>query len=57
LKTILIIAGTRPEIIKTAPVVLAARSRKDVKVRYCFTGQHKTMPLEALSIFGIQNGI
>jgi UDP-N-acetylglucosamine 2-epimerase (non-hydrolysing) len=53
-KTILIIAGTRPEIIKTAPVVLAARSRKDVKVKYCLTGQHKTMAMEALSIFGIQ---
>jgi UDP-N-acetylglucosamine 2-epimerase (non-hydrolysing) len=54
LKTILVIAGTRPEIIKTAPVVLAARSRKDVKVRYCLTGQHKTMAIEALSIFGIE---
>jgi UDP-N-acetylglucosamine 2-epimerase (non-hydrolysing) len=51
---LLIIAGTRPEIIKTAPVVLAARSRKDVKVKYCLTGQHKTMAMEALSIFVIQ---
>jgi UDP-N-acetylglucosamine 2-epimerase len=56
-KTILIIAGTRPEIIKTAPVVLAARNRKDIKVRYCLTGQHKTMAMEALSIFGVQNDI
>ncbi len=51
---LLIIAGTRPEIIKTAPVVLVARSRKDAKVIYCLTGQHKTMALEALSIFGIE---
>jgi UDP-N-acetylglucosamine 2-epimerase (non-hydrolysing) len=54
LKTILIIAGTRPEIIKTAPVVLAAQNRNDMKVKYCLTGQHKTMAMEALSIFGIQ---
>jgi UDP-N-acetylglucosamine 2-epimerase (non-hydrolysing) len=54
LKTILVIAGTRPEIIKTAPVVIEARKRKDVKVVYCLTGQHKTMAMEALSIFGIQ---
>jgi UDP-N-acetylglucosamine 2-epimerase len=46
-KTILIIAGTRPEIIKTAPVVLAARNQKDIKVKYCLTGQHKTMAMEA----------
>lgn len=54
MKTILIIAGTRPEIIKTAPVVLAAQKRKEVDVKYCLTGQHKTMAMEALSIFGIE---
>jgi UDP-N-acetylglucosamine 2-epimerase (non-hydrolysing) len=54
LKNILVIAGTRPEIIKTVPVVLEARKRKDINVKYCLTGQHKTMALEALSIFGIQ---
>jgi UDP-N-acetylglucosamine 2-epimerase len=51
LKTILIIAGTRPEIIKTAPVVLAAQSRNDMKVKYCLTGQHKTMAMETLFLF------
>jgi len=54
LKTILLVAGTRPEIIKTAPVVLEAQKRSDVKVVYCLTGQHKTMAMEALSIFGVQ---
>ena len=54
MKTILIVAGTRPEIIKTIPVVIEARKRKDIKVVYCLTGQHKTMALEALSIFGVQ---
>ena len=54
IQTILIVAGTRPEIIKTAPVVIEARKRKNIKVIYCLTGQHKTMAMEALSIFGIK---
>ena len=54
MKTILLVAGTRPEIIKTAPVVIEARKRSDVKAVYCLTGQHKTMALEALSIFGVE---
>ena len=53
MKTILLVAGTRPEIIKTVPVVIEARKRKDVKLIYCLTGQHKTMAMEALSIFGV----
>jgi UDP-N-acetylglucosamine 2-epimerase len=53
MKTILLVAGTRPEIIKTAPVVIEARKRNDIKVLYCLTGQHKTMAMEALTIFGI----
>ena len=54
MKTILLVAGTRPEIIKTVPVVIEARKRKDVKLIYCLTGQHKTMAMEALSIFGVE---
>ncbi len=54
MKTILIVAGTRPEIIKTVPIVIEARKRKDIKVIYCLTGQHKTMAMEALSIFDIE---
>lgn len=54
MKTILLVAGTRPEIIKTAPVVIEARKRKGIKVIYCLTGQHKTMAMEALSIFGVE---
>ena len=54
IKTILLVAGTRPEIIKTVPVVIEARKRNEVKVIYCLTGQHKTMAMEALSIFGVE---
>ena len=54
MKTILLVAGTRPEIIKTVPIVIEARKRNDIKVVYCLTGQHKTMAMEALSIFGVE---
>ena len=54
MKTILIVAGTRPEIIKTAPLALEAKKRENCRVHYCLTGQHKTMAQEALSIFGVQ---
>jgi UDP-N-acetylglucosamine 2-epimerase (non-hydrolysing) len=54
LKTILLVAGTRPEIIKTVPVVIEAQKREDVKIVYCLTGQHKTMAMEALAIFGVR---
>ena len=52
--TTLLIAGTRPEIIKVAPVVLKARELGNVEVKLCLTGQHMTMAQEALSIFGIE---
>jgi UDP-N-acetylglucosamine 2-epimerase (non-hydrolysing) len=52
-KRILIVAGTRPEIIKTVPIVIEAQKRDDIKVVYCLTGQHKTMAMEALSIFDV----
>ena len=54
LKKLLIFAGTRPEIIKTAPVVIEAHKRNIFRTVFCLTGQHKTMAREALSIFGIK---
>ncbi len=54
MKTILLVAGTRPEIIKTVPVFIESRKRTDIKVIYCLTGQHKTMAIEALSIFDVE---
>lgn len=60
MKKILVIAGTRPEIIKTAPLVLESRKNKyskKIKVIYCFTGQHKKMAINALKVFGIKPDI
>jgi UDP-N-acetylglucosamine 2-epimerase (non-hydrolysing) len=56
MRKVLIIAGTRPEVIKLAPVVLRARESysDQIRIELCLTGQHQTMADEALSIFGIK---
>ena len=55
MKTILVVAGTRPEIIKVAPLVLSAREsfEERLQIKFCATGQHQSMAEEALAIFGI----
>lgn len=40
---LLIVAGTRPEIIKQAPLQFAAAARDDWAVQFCFSGQHRDM--------------
>lgn len=51
---ILVIAGTRPEATKLAPVHLALRSRPAVfEPRLLVTGQHREMLDEALANFGL----
>jgi len=53
---ILFIAGTRPEVIKVAPAVIAARKIYP-EVTLLLTGQHKTMARQALAAFGLQADI
>ncbi len=50
---LLVVLGTRPEAIKLAPIVLAARRHKNIDVFLCNTGQHREMTTNALSIFGL----
>jgi UDP-N-acetylglucosamine 2-epimerase len=50
---LLIVLGTRPEAIKLAPVVLAARKRPGARVTVCNTGQHADMCAGVLDLFGI----
>jgi UDP-N-acetylglucosamine 2-epimerase (non-hydrolysing) len=50
---LLIVLGTRPEAIKLAPVVLAARARARVAVTLCNTGQHADLCHAALATFGL----
>ncbi|MGY0232287.1 non-hydrolyzing UDP-N-acetylglucosamine 2-epimerase [Longispora urticae] len=48
-----LIVGTRPEAIKIAPLVLAARAAGRVTPVIVATGQHPTMVAEALAAFGL----
>lgn len=48
------ILGTRPEAIKLAPVILAAREHPQCVVTVCQTGQHADMCDEILGLFGIE---
>lgn len=54
---ILIALGTRPEAIKLAPVVVAARRRPDCEVILCSTGQHRELTRTALDAFRLQPDI
>jgi len=52
-KRVAIVSGTRPEIIKLAPVHRALAAAGLVEVRWIHTGQHGTMADEMLKCFGI----
>lgn len=54
MKRTLVIAGTRPEGIKLAPVIRALAARPgDFEVRLCVTGQHRDMLHPVLEFFGL----
>lgn len=48
---VLVVLGTRPEVIKLAPVIEALRGHADTVV--CATGQHREMLVQAFEAFGI----
>lgn len=51
---ILIVAGTRPELIKLAPVIARLRREPDLfQVRFCVTAQHRQMLDQVLKLFGL----
>jgi len=52
---VMVIMGTRPEVIKLAPVIAALRSEAEVVV--CTSGQHREMLVQALAYFGIEPDI
>ena len=53
-KKILVLAGTRPEIVKLAPVLEALESSDSLEGVLCVTGQHSTMLEQALEAFDIK---
>ncbi len=58
IKSILIVVGTRPEVIKMAPLYFALKKEsKSFSLKLCVTGQHREMLLQALNIFGIKPDI
>ena len=49
----LFVVGTRPEVIKVAPVILECRTRPDIETIVCSTGQHRQMLDQAFGSFDI----
>lgn len=52
--SVLLIAGTRPEAIKLAPVALALQRSTILEARLCVTAQHREMLDQVLEIFGLR---
>jgi UDP-N-acetylglucosamine 2-epimerase (non-hydrolysing) len=51
---VLVVCGTRPEVIKLAPIVLHAKQNmKEIHLAVCATGQHCEMQQQALMSFSI----
>jgi len=53
MKKILVVFGTRPEIIKLAQVIEELKKRKSFKIFTCSTGQHKEMLNQMEEIFNL----
>ncbi len=51
---ILVVIGTRPEVIKTVPLVIKLRELKGFEVVLCSTGQHQEIMEQAIEIFGVK---
>jgi UDP-N-acetylglucosamine 2-epimerase (non-hydrolysing) len=51
---LLIVGGTRPEIIKCAPIYLEAKRSSKVEVAFCNTGQHREMAAQVFDVFKIK---
>jgi len=53
--SVLSVVGTRPEVIKMAPVILALNQHPDeIRSVLCSTGQHRQMLDQALTLFGLE---
>ncbi|HKM02180.1 MAG TPA: UDP-N-acetylglucosamine 2-epimerase (non-hydrolyzing) [Sedimentibacter sp.] len=53
MKKVMIIFGTRPEAIKMCPLVNELKSRKNINVILCVTGQHRQMLDQVLKTFSV----
>lgn len=53
MKNIAVVAGTRPEVIKMAPVFLALKNRARIRPVFLSSGQHREMLAQACRVFKI----
>ncbi len=53
----MLIFGTRPELIKLAPMIIMAKKNLSIDLVTCSTGQHRQMLDQALSVFNIKPDI
>ncbi|MBQ9387552.1 MAG: UDP-N-acetylglucosamine 2-epimerase (non-hydrolyzing) [Lachnospiraceae bacterium] len=53
MKKIMPVFGTRPEAIKMCPLIKELKSRKNIEVVVCVTGQHRQMLDSVLNTFGV----
>ncbi|MBB5192152.1 UDP-N-acetylglucosamine 2-epimerase (non-hydrolyzing) [Silvimonas terrae] len=56
-RNLLLVSGTRPEIIKLAPLYHALKTRPDTRVQWLHTGQHGDMAEQILACFDIKPDI
>ena len=56
-KNILVVFGTRPEVIKLAPVIIELRKHEDYNVIVCNTEQQKELSNQTLEYFGLKADI
>ncbi len=56
-KNILVVFGTRPEVIKLAPVIIELRKHDDYNVIVCNTEQQKELSNQTLEYFGLKADI
>ncbi|GAA0767989.1 UDP-N-acetylglucosamine 2-epimerase (non-hydrolyzing) [Clostridium subterminale] len=52
-KKIMLVFGTRPEAIKMCPLVKELKTRKNIKIIVCVTGQHRQMLDQVLEAFDV----
>ena len=53
MKKIMLVFGTRPEAIKMCPLVNELKTRKELQIVVCVTGQHRQMLDQVLDAFGV----
>ena len=53
MKKVMLVFGTRPEAIKMCPLVKELKTRKNIDVKVCVTGQHKEMLQQVLECFDV----